>query len=95
MKYEEWEDEADIASIKQKRYKIKGDRWLVVDYAFHMPIYNKNGSIRKVDAENYIKTTSDWLASRIEGFDDSKILEYKIRKVESKIRKVEILVCEI
>ena len=76
------------------KYKIEGDEWLSVSYVFHMPIRNKNGSIKRVDAENYIKPTSDFLGSVIEGFEDSKVLCYSIEKRDSPERKVEIIIKE-
>jgi len=93
--YEEWIKNAHISLLTSSKYKILGNEWLQVKYTFYMPLRTKKGDIRKVDAENYIKPTSDFLGKTIQGFEDSKIKDYYISKEDSSERKAEIIIKEL
>lgn len=95
-KYEEWERDAFLALQKQPKKKITGDEWLAVGYYFYFPLYNKNGSKKVKDLENYFKSLSDFLGTQISGFDDHKIKRYLTpEKFDSDRNEVEIVIREI
>jgi len=69
---------------------IEGE--LLVRYTFHSNFYNKNGTIKKKDAENYVKVLSDQLGHLIPWFDDSAVWKLNIEKVQSDEEFVEITI---
>lgn len=93
--YKKWIEEAERELRRQTKYTIHGDEWLEVSYAYYMPIYNKNGSKKKVDVFNYEKSLSDFLEAHIEWFEDKKILKGNVEKIDSKERYVKIFIKEI
>jgi len=78
--YKQWEQKAEIELLKQKRYTIKWDNWLFVEYEFNIPIYTKNNKKRIVDVFNYEKALSDFLANNIPWFQDHKIKTWLVKK---------------
>jgi len=94
-KYKLWIELATIELRKQTKYRITGDNWLLVDYDFHFPIFNKNGSKKVKDVANYEKALSDFLADNITGFEDHKIKMIVMKKTDSKESYVNIKIKEL
>lgn len=95
-KYKEWENIALLKLIAQERKRITGDEWLEVEYKFYFPIYNKDGSKKKKDLENYFKCLSDFLGKNITGFEDHKIKRYITpEKFDSTRNEVDVVIREI
>ena len=98
--YKDWIAEAEIAMMKHKKYKIVGDNWLQVDYVYYTKTYldkpRKDGTDKKIiDTFNFEKCTSDFLSDHIEGFEDHKIIDGRVRKRHSDRREVEIIIKEL
>ena len=92
--YKEWLKLAHSELLQQERYTITGDEWLEVNYAFYMPIYNKNGTKKRVDVFNFEKALSDFLADNISWFKDEHIKKWFIEKHDSKEKYVIIFIKE-
>lgn len=75
-------------------YEITGDEWLKVVYIVNIPLYTKDGKKRIVDVFNYEKTLSDFLAKKITGFEDHKILEGRVIKQNSDKNTIEVYIYE-
>ena len=71
----------DYFLLHDKKYNIKGDQWLAVEYVFSFPIYYKNGKIKKIDLANFEKTLTDGLTHFIPGFKDENIKILKMEKI--------------
>ena len=93
--YSDWMDEASLSLLPQKKYGIKGDLWLKVDYIYLFPIYTKSNKKRLVDVFNYEKCLSDFLTHTIPGFADHKIKKGSVEKIDSYKRIVMITISEI
>jgi len=94
--YVEWELDAFCSLNRQKRKKIIGNEWLEVGYYFYFPLYNKNGTKKVKDLENYFKALSDFLSKQITGFEDHKIKRYiSPEKFDSDRNEVEVVIREI
>jgi Holliday junction resolvase RusA-like endonuclease len=93
--YTKWIELAKIEMMKQPTYTIHWDSWLEVEYIFHMPIYNKDTSIKKVDCFNYEKALSDFLEDNIVWFEDKKIKYWIVGKNHSNERYVSITIKEL
>ena len=78
-----------------KKYTIKDNEWLSIDYKFYFPLYFKNWNIRKKDVWNLEKTLTDWLSHFIEWFLDEKIKDIKLTKIDSDELKTEIIIKEV
>lgn len=91
--YRDWEKIANIAYNKYS-YEITWDSWLWVDYQFYMPIYTKEWKKRKIDTFNLEKVLSDFLSKRIPWFEDHKILDWRVRKINSNNNIVKIKIYE-
>lgn len=69
--------------VKECKDWLKNNKgYLSLDITLLMPrdhIYTKKGTIRRLDASNYIKTLEDTLTN-ILGFDDSEIFNVSINK---------------
>jgi len=91
--YKNWEREALLYC--KSRYEILGDNWVDVRYTYFMPIYNKNGTKKKIDVFNYEKCLSDFIPSIIKGFDDSFIKEGTVKKVHSDKNIVIVTISEL
>ena len=59
-----------------------------------MPLYTKKGKIKKNDLCNREKALSDWIGGHVTGFEDSKILEICMEKINSERNEVEVFVKE-
>jgi len=94
-KYKEWINLASYSLVTQTKYKISGDEWLEADFVFHMPLYYKNWSKKRIDLDNYIKATQDFLVEHIEWFKDENIVYFTAKKIDSKTNLVKILIKEI
>jgi Holliday junction resolvase RusA-like endonuclease len=93
--YKEWLETASLVRTQDKRYFIKGDEWLAVEYRFFIPLYCKNANKRVVDVFNYEKALSDFLSKDIEGFADHKIRTGIVEKVDSSRYEVEVTITEL
>jgi len=78
-----------------KRYTIKWNNWLEVQYDVCLPCYTSKWKIKKVDLENYVKAVSDVLWKNIEWFDDSRIMRMILNKYDSKSKRVIVKIKEI
>lgn len=76
-------------------YRIIWNKFLKVTYILKIPLFTKNGKIRKIDVANYEKVLSDTLAHHIEGFEDEKIKILNMEKVDSEENITEIIIEEI
>lgn len=90
-KYKDWIETAC-------KYNISGqvcpEKWIEVTYVFYIPLYYKNGNIKRIDVANYEKALSDFLGTVIDGFDDSRIIRMYIEKRDSSRNEVEITIKE-
>lgn len=93
-KYEEWIEVCDVL-LMARNFRIRGDSWLAVEYKLYTNIYNKDGTKKKKDTENYIKPISDYLTHKIEGFDDHRIKTMSVTKYQSDRDEVDIILREI
>ena len=94
-KYKEWEKEAYEACLTQPKYELEGNEWLEADYTYYMPIWCKNGNIKRIDTSNREKCTSDFIEKIIPGFKDEKIKRIIMEKKDSELNEVEIKIYEI
>lgn len=95
-KYKEWIELALLSNNKKYKIKLGDGKVVEVSYIFYSKWFNKNGTIKKKDMENYYKATTDFLPNIIEGFDDSMIFSYKdCRKIHSDREEVEVFIKEI
>lgn len=94
--YINWEEKAEIAYNNLKEtFWIEWDEWLEVYYEYYMPIYCKNGNKKVIDVFNYEKVLSDFLSTKIKGFEDHKILDGRVKKINSGKNIVKIKIKEI
>lgn len=91
-KYKQWEKLAEIEMLKQKRYTIKWDNWLFVDYEYHMPLYTKKNKKRIIDVFNYEKVLSDMLSKKIPWFQDHKIKTWLVKKIDNTNTKPYVII---
>ena len=94
-KYKEWINIAQRELLTQDKGKITGSEWLEVRYIYHMPIFNKNGTKKKIDVFNYEKALSDLLEKEIEWFQDEHIKKWYVEKIHSDERYVIITIREL
>lgn len=94
-KYKTWTELAKIELNKQETYKIEGCEWLEVKLWLYTPIYNKDGSKKKKDLDNYFKALFDFLWDNIEWFKDEHIKKLESEKFDSKEEFVNIFIREI
>ena len=94
-KYQNWIQLANIKLKEQETYKIEGWEWLDVKLWLYTPIYNKDGSKKKKDLDNYLKALFDFLWDHIEWFEDKNIKTLQAEKFESDEEKVIIFIREI
>ena len=78
-----------------RKYKIIWEKFLKVTYILKIPLFTKNGKIRKIDVANYEKVLSDTLAHHIEWFEDEKIKILNMEKINSEENITEIIIEEI
>ena len=93
--YKTWEQLASIELQKQTKYKIIGDNWLNIDINVFLPLYYKNWKKKKQDIDNFIKITLDFLTKNIEWFEDEKIKEINIKKIDSENKIIKLKIKEI
>ena len=94
-KYKDWIQRAYIELKQQETYTIYGSEWLEVKLWLYTPIYNKDGSKKKKDVDNYMKALFDFLWDNIEGFDDKNIKKLEAEKHQSTEDYILVFIKEI
>ena len=95
-KYKDFERKMlDFFVNYHRKYKIIWEKFLKVTYILKIPLFTKNGKIRKIDVANYEKVLSDTLAHHIEWFEDEKIKILNMEKINSEENITEIIIEEI
>ena len=83
-KYKEWIDLAEKElSGKLDKISINPEVWLKARIECYFPLYCKNGNPKKKDVANYEKAATDFLADRIQGFEDMMIIDNRQIKIDS------------
>jgi len=76
--------------------ELKGSEWYGAELVFELPLYYKNGNVKRVDLDNMIKYTIDEITKRVlvEGqpIDDSLIIELSAVKVDSQNLKTTVTI---
>ena len=90
--YKEWEE---IVMLTQKEQKIDCSEFYGVEMIYYLPIYYKNGNVRRVDGPNFDKYNIDMVIRKLidrngEAIDDCRILEWSGCKVDSEEKYTEI-----
>lgn len=93
--YKKWIDLSLINLKKHDTFSIKGDKWLRVRYEFYTPLYYKNKNKKKIDVFNLEKALSDFLTDHISWFQDEKIKQWFVKKIDSQDNIVKIFISEI
>lgn len=83
--YKLWENAVNMLPTA----KIVDATWYEIELVLHFPIYNKNGTVKRKDASNYIKYAEDLFFKKLTTYDgnpidDSRILQGSYQKVDSK-----------
>lgn len=91
-KYKDWIKLA--AESWDCKEAVNPDAWLKVRYNFHMPLWYKNGNVKKRDVANYEKAVSDFLGDHLSGFEDKMILDIRLVKIDSERDEVDIIINE-
>jgi Holliday junction resolvase RusA-like endonuclease len=89
--FKEWDE---LVSY-QKQQTINKSEWYGVEIVFHMPLYFKNGNIRRKDADDMLKYAIDCTLKRVvdsdeNSIDDSRIMEGNYTKVNDDHEYTEI-----
>ena len=92
--YLDWIEHANLIMNRYPRYSIEWDEWLRVEYDYEMPFFYKNWNKKIQDIFNYEKALSDFLSKRIPWFKDHKIIDGRVRKIDSNINYVTIRIYE-
>jgi len=95
-KYKEWLEQAvDSCGTTLSKYEVNPDVWFKTEYTYYMPLWYKNGNVKKRDVGNYEKAVSDFLGDNIEGFDDMMIADMRLKKLDSERNEVVCVIQEI
>ncbi len=96
FEYKEWITLADSRLYTQKRYKVSGKERLNASMKFYTTWFNKDGTIKKKDLDNYYKIIGDYIKNFVENFDDKQIFSHNgSEKIHSNRNEVEIVIEEI
>lgn len=90
--FKDWEE---LVALTQKEKTIDCSEWYGCEIIVHMPLYCKNGSIKRRDSHNFIKYAIDTTLHKVtdekgKEIDDCRIIEVSECKVDSKDEFVEI-----
>ena len=95
-KYEEWIARAlDAFGTKYDNTEINPEVWLKAKYTFYMPLWYKNGNIKRRDVANYEKAASDFIGDHLTGFEDMMIKDIRLIKIDSTRNEVECIITEM
>jgi hypothetical protein len=90
--FKEWEE---LVALTQKNKTIDCSEWYGCEIIVHMPLYCKNGSIKRRDSHNFIKYAIDTTLKKVadvngKEIDDCRIIEVSECKVDDKNEWTEI-----
>lgn len=93
--YLAWIDHANLIMNQQDQFSITWDSWLRVEYTFDLPIFYENWKKKVQDLANMEKVLSDFLVTRIPGFEDHKIKQMFLEKTDGTTKYVTCKIYEI
>jgi Holliday junction resolvase RusA-like endonuclease len=93
-KYKEWIAIA-AKGWEHDDIEINPTVWLKATYKFYMPLWCKNGNVKKRDVANYEKATSDFIGDNLNGFEDMMLRDVRLIKIDSERNEVECIIREI
>lgn len=73
--YKEWEQ---FVLLTVKEQVIGCNEWYGAEIIYHLPLYYKNGNIRKIDGHNFDKYAIDTVLSRVKDEDGNEIDDCRI-----------------
>lgn len=92
-------DWMNLVSKSVKPQKISQTEWYGMNIIVYMPLYFKNGKVKRIDISNLIKYAEDAICKKVvlpDGeFDDSRIIEVTAVKQDSTELKTTIQVYTI